>query len=185
VFPGDQIFIWDLRISQLAGVIVRARQQLIESINKDIGKLYKQLSQAKTKLTISYQSCWPVDTYETRFLKKLSTDFTQDQQRGFTSSGPHREDILVSFDSRPAQEVASRGETRTAILTLKIIELKLLQNARDTTPLLLLDDVFSELDGKRRHSLTNHLAPYQTFITTTDADLVLEHFTENCNIITL
>jgi len=71
------------------------------------------------------------------------------------------------------------------VLALKIIELKIVEDVRQATPLLLLDDVFSELDGKRRHALTDYLAPYQTFITTTDADTVVGHFTENTNIIPL
>jgi DNA replication and repair protein RecF len=89
------------------------------------------------------------------------------------------------FDGRPVAETASRGEARTAILALKIMELKIIEAARGITPLLLLDDVFSELDGKRRHALTDYLASYQTFITTTDADLVLEHFTGKTNVIPL
>ncbi|MDB5170370.1 MAG: replication and repair protein RecF, partial [Candidatus Saccharibacteria bacterium] len=56
---------------------------------------------------------------------------------------------------------------------------------RSVTPMLLLDDVFSELDGKRRHALTDYLAPYQTFITTTDADLAVKHFAKSCNVIPL
>jgi DNA replication and repair protein RecF len=108
-----------------------------------------------------------------------------DLARGFTGSGPHREDLLVLFGDHPASEVASRGEIRTAVLALKIVELKMIERLREQPPLLLLDDVFSELDGKRRHALTDYLAPYQTFITTTDADAVVGHFTENTNIIPL
>jgi DNA replication and repair protein RecF len=184
--PHNQLFPWDVRLSQLAGQIVRARSQLTESINAKLPALYKQLSQAKTKVTAAYDSRWPVEAYESRLLKRLETDRADDQLRGFTGSGPHREDLLVAFDGRPAQLVASRGEVRTAILALKIIELHVIQAARDgQSPLLLLDDVFSELDGKRRHALTDHLAAYQTFITTTDADIVLQHFAEHCNVIPL
>lgn len=180
-----QLFPWDIRLSQLAGVLVRGRGELTERINKDLGKLYKELSQAKTKLTVSYGNRWPIESYESQFLKKLENSLSDDRQRGFTSTGPHREDLNVMFDGHPAQEVASRGEIRTAVLALKIIELKIIEDVRQTTPLLLLDDVFSELDGRRRHALTDRLKPYQTFITTTDADAVIEHFTEKANIIPL
>jgi DNA replication and repair protein RecF len=115
----------------------------------------------------------------------LEHSLEDDKLRGFTSAGPHREDLLVLFDGHPAQEVASRGEVRTAVLALKIIELKIIGAARDKTPLLLLDDVFSELDGARRHALTDYLKDYQTFITTTDADLVIQSFTDKCNVIAL
>ena len=130
-------------------------------------------------------SQWSPANYETKFLDKLETSLATDQQRGFTSNGPHREDLLLSFDGHPAQDTASRGEARTTILALKIIELQTISDARQTTPLLLLDDVFSELDGKRRHALTDYLAPYQTFITTTDADLVLQHFNQKSHVIPL
>lgn len=180
-----QVFPWDIRLSQLAGIMVRARAELVKRINKDLAKLYKELSQTKTKVVAEYGNRWPVEAYESRFLHKLETGLEDDRQRGFTSSGPHREDLRILFDGHPAQEIASRGEVRTAILALKIIELKIIEDVRQATPLLLLDDVFSELDGKRRHALTDYLAPYQTFVTTTDADAVVDHFTENSNIIPL
>lgn len=181
----SELFPWDVRLSQLAGIIVRARHELVDRINTDITSLYKELSRAGTAVTLQYDCRWAVDNYESQLLKKLETSADDDRLRGFTSHGPHREDLLVSFDGHTAQETASRGEVRTAILSLKIIELRIIEAARDKTPLLLLDDVFSELDGRRRHALTDYLAPYQTFITTTDADLVLEHFTEQCHVIPL
>jgi len=181
----SNIFPWNIRLSELAGQIVRAREQITVQINDQITPLYKKLSKSKTKVTIDYQHRWPSDQYETNLLKELDKSLPTDIARGFTTAGPHREDILALFDGHPAPESASRGEARTTILTLKIIELKIIEAVRQTTPILLLDDVFSELDGKRRHSLTDYLAPYQTFITTTDADLVIKNFTQKCNIIAL
>jgi DNA replication and repair protein RecF len=180
----ELVFPWDLRLSELAGQIVRARQELAETINKDLPKLYKEISGAKTKISCVYQCRWP-DNYESHLLKRLESGLEDDRLRGFTGAGPHREDLLLLFGGRPAAETASRGELRTAILALKIIELKVIEAARERTPLLLLDDVFSELDGKRRHALTDYLAPYQTFITTTDADAVIGRFTATGNIIPL
>ena len=181
----EDMFVWNVRISQLAGQIVRHRTQITKEITKKLTDIYKELSQANTKVTIEYQNRWQPEQYETKLLKELETNFETDVVRGFTTSGPHREDLVVFFDDHPAQETASRGETRTAVLALKIIEVTLIEAARDKTPILLLDDVFSELDGKRRHALTNYLEKYQTFITTTDADLVVKNFTQNCNIIAL
>lgn len=183
--PPAQLFPWDVRLSQLGGIMARARNELTQRINAEIGKLYKELSQTKTKLTVAYTHRWPIDSYESRFLGQLESGLLEDTQRGFTSSGPHREDLTVSFDGHPAPEIASRGEIRTAVLALKIIELKIIEELRETAPILLLDDVFSELDGKRRHALTSYLAPYQTFITTTDADAVIGHFGGKTNIIAL
>ncbi len=181
----SNIFPWNIRLSELAGQIVRAREQITQQINTEIGPLYKKLSKSKTDVSIKYQNRWPSEQYETKLLKELDSSLTTDITRGFTSAGPHREDLIVLFDGHPASETSSRGETRTTILALKIIELKTIESVRQTTPILLLDDVFSELDGKRRHALTDYLAPYQTFITTTDADLVIKNFTQKCNIIAL
>jgi DNA replication and repair protein RecF len=183
--PGTQIFPWNIRLSELAGQIVRGRCQLTAQINAEIGGLYKKLSAAKTEVKIKYLNRWPVENYESLLVKQLEQNLELDRARGFTGAGPHREDLAVLFDEHPAQAAASRGEIRTIVLGLKIIELKLLEAARGGTPLLLLDDVFSELDGRRRHALTDHLAPYQTFITTTDADLILHHFTAASHVIPL
>ncbi|HSW37389.1 MAG TPA: DNA replication and repair protein RecF [Candidatus Saccharimonadales bacterium] len=178
-----QLFPWDLRLSELGGQIVRRRCELATALDRKIGGLYKDLSQAKTKIHLIYEARWPSDAYETNLLKKLSSNAEVDALRGFTSVGPHREDLAVLFDGHPASETASRGEVRTLVLGLKILELEIIKAAREATPLLLLDDVFSELDGKRRRALTAHLRPYQTFITTTDADVILHHFTDQCQII--
>lgn len=180
-----QFFPWNVRLSQLAGQIIRARAGLAEKINQEIPGLYKEISKTDTEVSVEYGARWPTDSYESRLLSRLEHGLDDDKLRGFTSAGPHREDLVVLFDGRPAQEVASRGEIRTAVLALKIIELRVIEAARSRTPLLLLDDVFSELDGARRHALTDYLAPYQTFITTTDADLVIQSFTARCNVIAL
>jgi DNA replication and repair protein RecF len=89
------------------------------------------------------------------------------------------------YDDREAAESASRGETRTAVLALKILELQALESRAGHSPFLLLDDVFSELDGLRRKLLTSYIERYQSFITTTDADIVVQNFTETCNVIPL
>jgi DNA replication and repair protein RecF len=181
----QQIFPWNLRLSELAGQIVQKRSNLIYGLDSKIGDLYKQLSKTNKKVNLDYQSSWPAEAYETNLLKKLEKNIETDQARGFTTSGPHREDMIIYFDKRPSQEVASRGEVRTAILALKITELELLESSYDSTPILLLDDVFSELDGKRRHALTDYIQTYQTFITTTDADIVMEYFTQTSHVIPL
>ena len=74
---------------------------------------------------------------------------------------------------------------RTLMLVCKILETRVIEKSRSIKPILLLDDVFSELDGGRRQALTNFLKEYQTFITTTDADVVLHHFSDQANIIAI
>jgi DNA replication and repair protein RecF len=184
--PGAQeLFPWNLRLSELGAVITRARAALCAQINEQLGGIYGHISEADTKVAITYQPKFGLETYESSLLSKLESHVSEDARRGFTAYGPHREDFVVTYDGRPADEFASRGETRTAILALKIIELQLLEKAREQTPLLLLDDVFSELDGARRRALTSSLQRYQTFLTTTDADVVIKHFTELAKVIPL
>ncbi|HSX15587.1 MAG TPA: DNA replication and repair protein RecF [Candidatus Saccharimonadales bacterium] len=175
----QELFPWDLRLSELGATITRARADLCVQLAEGLGGLYGDISQAKTEVSIAYQPKFPLESYESALLAKLESHLPEDILRGFTAYGPHREDFLVTFDGRPADESASRGETRTALLALKIIELQLLEAVRNQTPLLLLDDVFSELDGVRRRALTGFLQRYQTFLTTTDADVVVKHFTDS------
>ena len=182
---ATQVFPWNIRLSQMAAQIVRARVTLVKQLHDTVPELYASLSHSNVKVSIQYDAKCDIEAYETQMLKQLETNLELDQLRGFTSCGPHREDIIIQFDNHLASEVASRGETRTLILALKIFELQHLTMLRDETPLLLLDDVFSELDGARRHALTDYLSNYQTFITTTDADLVLGRFVKNCNVIAL
>jgi DNA replication and repair protein RecF len=181
-----QLFPWNIRLSQLAGQIVRMRCDLVGGLNGQLGDVYNNISQTKAAgVAMEYLPFWPPEAYETNFLKKLEVNAELDSVRGFTSIGPHREDFRLLFNNRLASDMASRGETRTAVLALKIIELRVVESARQQPPLLLLDDVFSELDGGRRRALTEYLRTYQTFITTTDADVVIEHFTETTRIIPL
>ncbi|TAH36628.1 DNA replication and repair protein RecF [Candidatus Saccharibacteria bacterium] len=179
----QELFPWNLRLSELGATIARARAELISQLAESLPALYKDLSQTETALSIEYHPKFPIESYESHMLAKLESHVVEDAQRGFTAYGPHREDFMVYFANNPAAETASRGETRTALLALKILELQQLEQVRGQTPLLLLDDVFSELDGARRQALTTYVQRYQTFITTTDADLVIQHFTEAANII--
>ena len=174
-----ELFPWNLRLSELGAVIARARAELVNDIAQKLADLYKTLSKSKTVVTLEYEPQFPVESYETSLLGKLEAAIDRDVARGFTAYGPHREDMTVKIDGRPAAEVASRGETRTIVLAFKILELELIEEARGVTPILLLDDVFSELDGARRRALTSYLQAHQTFLTTTDADVVIKHFTDS------
>ncbi len=179
----QQVFVWNVRLSELGGHIAGERIALVKELNEGLSSLYQHLAKAETVVRATYESQLPFETYETALLKKLEASLERDVLRGFTAVGPHRDDLVLSFDGVPAAETASRGETRTALLALKIFELNLIEKTRGLKPILLLDDVFSELDGKRRHALTDYLQKYQTFITTTDADLIGKSFSKRANII--
>lgn len=181
----SQLFAWNIRLSELAGQMVTARSQLLEQINEQLGSLYSAIAHHKSQVQLMYKSSCDLDQYGSSLLHKLEHSEELDFARGFTGHGPHRDDFVMRLNDRPVAETASRGEVRTLMLTLKIVELQLVEQVHGQKPLLLLDDVFSELDGSRRRALTDTISGYQTFITTTDADVVVQHFMNNCNIIPL
>jgi DNA replication and repair protein RecF len=178
-----QLFVWNVRLSELGGTIAQERHKLIEQLQEKLPAIYKTLAESDKAVAIRYVSQLPIQDYSSHLLRQLEEEVERDVQRGFTGYGPHRDDLEVDIGSHSMRESASRGETRTVLLALKIMELKRLQAKADTKPLLLLDDVFSELDGARRQALTKAIAGHQTFITTTDADIVVQHFLERCNVI--
>lgn len=178
----EQLFVWNVRVSELGGQIARERMRLLARFNEQISQLYEGLSGKAHTIALSYESRFANDAYETELFKKLESSTDMDILRGFTAYGPHRDDMGVLINGYAAARAASRGETRTLVLVFKILEAQCIEAVRAERPLLLLDDVFSELDGKRRQALTAFVADHQAFITTTDADMVVRHFTSS-NII--
>jgi DNA replication and repair protein RecF len=181
----DQLFVWNLRLSELGGKIAFERQALLSRFNTVISELYSSISGHQSAVELGYDTPLAAQNYETSLLHALERSVGRDQQLGFTSYGPHREDMVVYLNGRLASESASRGEVRTLVLVLKMLEAQFIEEARSVRPLLLLDDVFSELDGRRRQSLVRFLKPYQSLITTTDADVVIDHFTHKAHVIAL
>lgn len=181
----SQMFVWNIRLAEFAEMVVKQRLKTLDSINARLSDVYSKISGKKNVLKADYKSPLNTENYSASLLKKLEADNEIDRLRGYTGSGPHREDFVITLNGNPISTTASRGETRTLLLALKTIELEVLEEKTKKKPLLLLDDVFSELDGARRKALTKFLNKYQTIITTTDADVVLKNFSQNCQIIPL
>lgn len=180
-----QLFAWNIRLSELGSQIARARQELVDDINKSASKSYSQIARKRTKVELIYETPIDMANYGSSLLSKLEAHASADFERGFTIFGPHREDFVLYLNVRPAQTAASRGEIRSLLIALKIFELGLLQKVRNAAPIFLLDDVFSELDDARRRHLVDYLKDYQTLITTTDADSVIQHFSGAHRLISL
>ncbi len=123
--PG-QLFAWDIRLSELGAQIVAARHLMIKRINEQLTPTYTQLAKHKSQLTLTYSNPVSAETYGSYLLKKLQKDQPLDLLRGFTAAGPHREDMVFDLNGQPLANTASRGETRTTLLALKIIELQIL-----------------------------------------------------------
>lgn len=182
---STQIFAWNVRLGELAGKLVEQRIKLLENLNKQIGKIYSQIAEQKTEVYIKYISDLNLKSYESSLIKALENSIEKDMLRGYTYFGPHREDYAIQINNKNADLIASRGETRTLVLSLKLLEIKILEQKRKLKPLVLLDDVFSELDGMRRRALTEYLEDYQVVITTTDADVIQKNFAQSTNRISL
>ncbi len=181
-FTADQLFVWDIQLSQKAGFIANARNDLTKKLNLMCATHYQTIASNQEVLELAYVSKLPLENYSDQLLSYLRQHVATDRLRGFTGAGPHRDDLSIVLKDTDARITASRGETRSIILSLKIAELELLHEQTGKKPILLLDDVFSELDGSRRRALAEALHEYQTFLTTTDADVAVDHFS-NYNII--
>jgi DNA replication and repair protein RecF len=178
-----QLFAWDIRLCNQGEQIAKYRFALAREINERIEKVYKNLSGSKAKITFAYETIVSIQGYGSSLLHKLEEHIKDDQERGFTAYGPHREDIAISINNHPLQATASRGEVRSIVLACKIIEALLVQELLGTKPILLFDDVFSELDEIRRSKLVEFLESYQTFITSTEADTLRRYLSKRTKTI--
>lgn len=179
----SELFVWDLRLSELGGSVYAARKDLVDRMAATFSAEYGRISGKQEAAAVAYESAIHSADYTTSLLKQLTNSYEKDIMRGFTGMGPHRDDLVLLLRDRDARTSASRGETRSLLLALKLLEVREAETAAGSKPLLLLDDVFSELDGHRRRSLAGAIKEYQTFITTTDADLVIDHFIDKATII--
>jgi DNA replication and repair protein RecF len=169
------LFVWNIKLAELAIHIYERRQQLLADLGSSTPLLYRDIAGRSVQLEFEYVPS--VDgNYAEEFLATLERNLSRDLAAGFTTVGPHREDFNVQFKDRSITAVASRGEVRTLVLAMKLAELQYAEAKTGIRPLLLLDDVFSELDRQRRSFLLDRLAGYQTIITTTDADAITREF---------
>lgn len=180
-----QLFAWNLRLSELGAQVAMSRSQLAGGVNQTLARSYNRIAGKRSKVALEYETQFDISNYSSKMMSKLEHGSETDFERGFTAYGPHREDFILYLNKQPAQTVASRGEVRSLLIAMKIFELGLVEKSRGSKPIFLLDDVFSELDGARRHHLVDHLKNYQTIITTTDADAVVEYFAADHNLVSL
>ena len=179
----NELFAWNLRLVELATEIHTARTQLISHINELVADCYHSIAGSAESLKLTYQGAAEGD-FGTNFLQLLEDNLNRDIAAGFTTSGPHRDDFIITFKGAPIATVASRGEMRTVVLALKMAELAYIERQTESRPMLLLDDVFSELDDSRRRFLLDTLGGYQSVITTTNADVSDELSAKHTTILT-
>lgn len=164
---SDSVFSWNILLAKYGALLARSRARLISQITSAFEPTYHSIAENSDQVTIDYLS--EANGYsENDYLKKLESNFSRDVVLGHTSFGVHRDDYLFKFNNKPANGSASRGETRSLILSLKFVEASLLETELKKKPLILLDDVFSELDMKRRQCLVQNFKNHQVIITSVE-----------------
>lgn len=180
----NHLFVWDVKFAELSASIIKARTNFIAHANEHLSRIYSDLANDKHSVSAQYVTPFAVidEGLQQSILLNLERTRHLDARRGYTSVGPHRDDLELSLDSHPAAESASRGEMRTIMLAFKLLEVELQEHHSGHKPLILLDDVFSELDSDREQALIRSLAKYQTIITATD---LRDELKSSATIITL
>ena len=169
----DQLFVWNIRLSELGSKIAATRQKTIENINQQISETYTSIAKKPANVKLVYVTKLDKNNYASSLLKQLEETINLDKERGFTSSGPHRDDFSFLLNGKQANISASRGEIRSLLLSLKIFELQATRDTYTQPPILLLDDVFSELDDTRQAELVRFFNDTQVIITTTSVDSII------------
>ena len=164
----DKVFSWNLLLAKYGNSISAYRQKLIQEINSHLTPTYQSIAKNSDTIEITYQS-EVLNKSTQSYLDALEQNFLRDQTLGHTSFGIHRDDYDFKFNTKPADGSASRGETRSIILALKFIEAKLIEETIHQKPLILLDDVFSELDQSRRTCLVENFKDNQVIITSVES----------------
>jgi len=169
----ETLDIWDREFSQTAVLILKKRKEYIDKIKEKAEKIHLKLTEEKENLQIFYKSTFKgisasVDESIEEFMISLKHMRDADIEKGFTHIGPHRDDIIIKINGKDATKYGSQGQQRTVVLSLKLAELEVIREEIGEYPVLLLDDVFSELDAKRRRFLIDYIKGVQVFITSTE-----------------
>ena len=163
---SDMVFSWNILLAKYGCEISKQRSKFIDEINKRITDVYRSIADNEDEVNIIYQS-QVSNVSESEYLKKIDIDFERDKIIGHTGFGIHRDDYIFEFNQKKADGSASRGEVRSIVLALKFIEANLIFNKLNKRPVVLLDDVFSELDDNRQKCLVKNFKDNQVIITST------------------
>ncbi len=179
----EELESWDPQLLEHGCELTAARSKAIQKLSRMAAEAYTRIAGAHERLELVYrpsptiaQSEGPIKSADARvrFEAVLRSAMDEDIRRGATSVGPHRDDFDFVLDGRDAKAFGSQGQQRSCVLALKLAELRFMEEVTEEPPLLLLDDLMSELDESRTRALLESLDPrVQTFITTTEKALVL------------
>jgi DNA replication and repair protein RecF len=162
----DMLKIWDSQLVSYGKKIIKRRKLFVDELNKIIETIHKKLSGEREILRIEYEPHCTSDEYEEVLKKNIEKDI----KLKMTSAGPHRDDFIFYSNNIDVRIYGSQGQQRTAALSLKLSEIELVKQLTKDNPVLLLDDVLSELDSNRQTYLLNNIGDIQTIITCTGLD---------------
>ncbi|MBR4513531.1 MAG: DNA replication/repair protein RecF [Lachnospiraceae bacterium] len=162
----DTLPVWDLQLVEYGKKIIEEREKFIALINEIIPVIHSDITGGKEKLRVEYVKNTDVDCFEDNLASKLDTEL----KLSSTQTGPHRDDLRFVVNDIDVRKYGSQGQQRTAALSLKLAEIELVKRMSNDDPVLLLDDVMSELDSGRRDALMEKIRDIQTIITCTGYD---------------
>lgn len=162
----DQLDIWDIQVVQYGSKVIELRHDFIKDLNEIYKKRHFDISGGQELMDLKYDKNVSLDDYQDKLKKAQDKDI----RFGSTSVGPHRDDLLFDLNGVDLRKYGSQGQQRTAALSLKLSEIDLVIDRKDEKPVLLLDDVLSELDANRQLYLMENLDGIQTFITCTGVE---------------
>jgi DNA replication and repair protein RecF len=165
---GDLLDVWDENMFRYGSSIVRERNGFIKKLKEISREVHASVTNGKENLELSYEPdiAFAEDSEEQReiFIGRLRACRESDLSRGYTSAGPHRDDLGISINGVDVRRFGSQGQQRTAALSLRLAELKIIKEEKGEDAVILLDDVLSELDGERQKFLIESLSGNQIFI---------------------
>ena len=166
--PGlkETLSIWDSQLISYGSKIIERRKMFAEQISDILQKYHYKLSGGRENIVIKYEPNVEIDEYE----KKMSISQERDISAKMTNVGPHRDDFSFIVNGIDIRKFGSQGQQRTAALALKLSEIELVKKMVKDNPILLLDDVLSELDSNRQNYLLDCIGDIQTIITCTGLD---------------
>ena len=167
----ETLDIWDMQLYDYGKEIIRFRKEFTERINEIVKDIHYGLSGEKERLILAYEP--NVDIRN--FSQRISLNRDMDLRLKTTTTGPHRDDISFMVDGIDIRKFGSQGQQRTAALSLKLAEIELVKQIVKDYPILLLDDVLSELDGGRQEHLLSGIRHIQTMITCTGLEDFVNH----------
>lgn len=172
----DTLDIWDEKLSALGGAIIRMRMEYTRRLQKQAADIYNGISMDRESFALSYrpfgleeiQEGWTQKEISSLLREKTGRNRADDLRSGASGIGPHRDDLEITINGRSVRAFGSQGQQRSSVLALKLAESRCIGDILGERPVILLDDVMSELDQSRREYLLNHLTGSQIFITCCD-----------------